>query len=80
MKLAYKEDLDRLAASGCSRPGCCGDHKHDILFIHARCHMSGGIEVSYSEGVLHVACAVCHATIVNVPVSSRHPSAYALAE
>lgn len=80
MKLAYKEDLDSLAAKGCAN-GCHCEGDHGFWF-HARCHVEAGVEVSYAanSGVIVVQCAACHAPVANIPVVSKTPSAYALAE
>ena len=65
-----KTDLDKATLSGCQMPGC--KHKdHSTLFIHARCHPHGDIEVSYTllSGELLIACRVCHTPIIAVAVA-----------
>lgn len=65
--MIYAEDLERMAASGCQGDGC--DHRGEPLFLHARCHVSGRIEVSYSKGVLRVGCQECGEAIAEVAVA-----------
>ncbi len=66
-----KIQLDLIAAHGCESPGC--NHEgHDTIFMHARCHVRGGVEVSYQRGtgVLQVACAKCHKIIGEIKVAN----------
>lgn len=72
IKMACQEDLDRLAAQGCGNPGCTHHHELDPLFLHPRCHIGGGVEVSYmmGTGLLSVTCAKCHKAVVVVEVAS----------
>jgi len=76
-----KEDLERMSKAGCQVPGCQHDHPQ-ILYIHARCHLGGRIEVSYTggDGFLRIACRECGQIIADIAVAEKRPSAYALAE
>jgi ribosomal protein S27E len=80
-KPVTKEDLERLSEAGCQTPGCKHDHAQ-TLYVHAQCHPSGKIEVSYTRGsgFIHIACGVCGQIIADIAVAERQPSAYALAE
>lgn len=73
MSLAYKETLDRVAAQGCSVPGCSHrDHAHK-LFLRAACHPHAPLDVSYEagSGELLVACKACGKPVVLAAIASR---------
>jgi len=68
------EDLERLAGGGCQVPGCTHPHS-GALYVHARCHLGAGNEVSYvlGSGVLRIACRVCKKVIAEVAVAPEVP-------
>lgn len=73
MPIASKE-LDEFAAGGCQVDGCeCG--KHGVLFLNAKCHPGGRVEVSYRNGssVLRVGCKECGRLVASVSVAKEKP-------
>jgi hypothetical protein len=67
------KDLDRMAAKGCQDP-TCGHTDHDAtIFLNARCHMDGALDISYelNSGVLQLACRECGKTIAAIKVARR---------
>jgi hypothetical protein len=66
MMVLRREDLERAVCRDC-RPD---EHKHERLFLHARCHPSDGTRVSYEDGQLTVACRRCKFLIAVIEVAS----------
>lgn len=68
-----KPILGMTAAHGCQMPGC--DHKHhdSTFFFHARCHIRGQVEVSYTagSGILKVKCRECGKVVADVKVAEE---------
>lgn len=66
-------DLDLMAAKGCQAPGC-KNHDHTI-FLHGRCHMSAGLDVSYTRDsrALVIVCARCKRHVATVAVADEEP-------
>lgn len=64
-------ELDR---AQCATPGCTHED-HSELFLHARCHMNAGLQVSYSlvTGTLKIACLTCDTPIAVVAVAAGEP-------
>ena len=70
MIVAYYEDLERLAASGCQVPGCTHEHDHKLV-LNARCHPRAGTDLKLVDGGLHVCCAECGAFVIAIAVARR---------
>jgi hypothetical protein len=73
MRPLNRKDLDQQAIMGCEAEGC--DHTNcNEIYIHARCHIRGGVEVCYKKatGTLVISCALCHQLIVNVAVANEN--------
>ena len=66
------EALEYLTTQGCSAK-CCNHDGHDKLYLHARCHVSGGIEVSFKSGndFILIACLECKEEIARIEVASN---------
>lgn len=64
--IASRQDLDNVAAAGCS---FCGDasHPHEFYF-HSGCHPDSGIEARYLLGIIVFECAECRAFVAKVEV------------
>lgn len=65
-----REDLERLAAEGCTVPGCQHTLVHS-LFLHASCHPAAGMRVEYQQGLLRMRCRDCAALVAVVVVAGQ---------
>lgn len=65
----YKADLDEARRQGCQVPGCAHHHEDVDIFLASQCHRTGGVDVLYRDGVLHLTCHVCDQLIVRVAVA-----------
>lgn len=50
----------------CMSPDCTIDH--GPLYFHGRCHVSGGVEVYYEQGIVVIVCKVCRAEVARMGV------------
>lgn len=66
-----KEYLDKMAEAGCGVEGCTHDTHDKPFFLHARCHIKSGLEVSYlhGSGELVLACNTCKLPVGTVAVA-----------
>jgi hypothetical protein len=73
--MTTREVLDALVARGCGVADCDHAHHAEPLFLHARCHLDGRIEVSYrhGSGVLRIGCRECGKVIAQVAVAYGDP-------
>jgi hypothetical protein len=55
---------------GCSEPFC--EHDHSVLFLHPRCHLKAGTEVSYDKrtGQLTIVCGRCKQHVATIAVAA----------
>lgn len=71
-------ELEKMIEKGCQVPGCDhADHPHhETLFIHARCHLQAGVELSYTQGngYLLAACGTCKKEIGRFILGHNLPS------
>lgn len=65
----YAEDL---ATARCANPGCTHED-HTQMFLHAKCHPQGGLDVAYNliKNALEVSCARCHKPVGEIAVARR---------
>jgi hypothetical protein len=68
------EEFYAAARGGCQVPGC--GHAHGVMFLHARCHPSSGIRVSFDPEtrVLRVACRECERLVVEIELPAGSAS------
>ena len=59
-----------LDQAGCDMADC--QHDHSILYLHAGCHLKGGVEVIYTKatGALTISCAKCHKFVAEIAVAT----------
>lgn len=55
--------------ASCQKPGCDNHASHSRFHLHARCHMNRGLSLSYLNGILFVACAVCNSPVASIEVA-----------
>lgn len=68
----YLEDIEEFVVQGCASLDCKHEG-HDRMFVHARCHLGGRIEVSFKFGdnFLTIACGECHQEIMKIIIASK---------
>jgi len=61
---------NELDITECEVPDCTHED-HSTLYIHGRCHMNAGNEVSYNKltGLLTIACKECKKRIAQIAVA-----------
>lgn len=60
-------ELDHM---GCDDPHCTTPHEKP-LFIHPACHMNGGLDAAYEDGILFVHCHVCDKHVATFKISEE---------
>lgn len=66
-----RKDFDAIRCTGCAQPG---DHAHEPLALHARCHPRSPTWCWYDGGLLVVRCAKCETLVAKIWVGEAPPS------
>ena len=75
--MKYKEDIDEdimSACEGCEEIHTCKDApdlKNTEIQISPECHPGVPLYVMYKNGALHITCAICNTSILNIKVASK---------
>src|SRR5271163_426821 len=71
--MLFREQFEKISVNGCQIPGCKHED-HDVLFIHARCHLEGHVKASYQEeDVLRIVCGKCGQFICDAAIKVAKP-------
>ncbi len=65
--MLYQEDLETATCGHDDCEGCAGGP----LFLGGQCHKRAPVRAYYSEGGLHIECAICQELVVSVAVARR---------